>query len=123
MRVMRWPAGAWMNNLTGIAVHGTVHPDFKAVKAAFEQNFAERDELGGACCVYHKGEKVVDLWGGTRDLASGDPWEEDTMVIVFSLTKGMSAMTLRWRTPADGSTMMRVSPTTGRNSRKTANSP
>ena len=65
-----------------------------AVKTAFEANFAQRGELGGACCVYHNGEKVVDLWGGTRDAASGDPWQEDTMIIVFSLTKGMSAMTL-----------------------------
>lgn len=80
--------------LQKIEVHGIVHPDFEAVKTAFEENFAERDELGGACCIYHNGEKVVDLWGGVRDRASGDPWEEDTMVIVYSLTKGMSAMTL-----------------------------
>ncbi len=76
------------------AVSGSVHPDFMAVETAFKANFTERGELGGACCVYHKGEKVVDLWGGTRDAASGEPWIEDTMVVVFSLTKGMSAMTL-----------------------------
>jgi CubicO group peptidase (beta-lactamase class C family) len=83
-----------MSDRKKIVVNGTVHPDFRAVKTAFEGNFAERGELGGACCVYHNGEKVVDLWGGTRDVASGDPWQEDTMVVVFSLTKGMSAMTL-----------------------------
>jgi Toprim domain/Beta-lactamase len=71
-----------------------VRPDFAAVRTAFEENFTKRAELGGACCVYRDGEKVVDLWGGIRDATTGAPWEEDTMVIVYSLTKGMSAMTL-----------------------------
>lgn len=38
--------------------------------------------------------KVVDLWGGVRDKASGEPWQEDTMVLVYSTTKGLAAMTL-----------------------------
>jgi len=37
---------------------------------------------------------VVDLWGGCRDAKTGAPWEEDTMAIVFSTTKGMSALAL-----------------------------
>jgi CubicO group peptidase (beta-lactamase class C family) len=64
------------------------------VRDAFAENFARRHELGGACCVYHHGEKVVDLWGGIRNKATGEPWEEDTMVIVYSSTKGLAAMTL-----------------------------
>ncbi len=44
--------------------------------------------------MYYRGEKVVDLWGGVRTKASGEPWEEDTMVIVYSTTKGLAAMTL-----------------------------
>ncbi|HVE58916.1 MAG TPA: serine hydrolase domain-containing protein, partial [Pyrinomonadaceae bacterium] len=44
--------------------------------------------------VYHKGEKVVDLWGGVRNVKTGAPWEEDTMALVYSATKGMAAMTL-----------------------------
>ncbi len=83
-----------MDGQTKIVVNGTIQPDFKAVKTAFEENFTQRGELGGACCVYYNGEKVVDLWGGIRDAASRELWQEDTMVIVFSLTKGMSAMTL-----------------------------
>ena len=43
---------------------------------------------------YVEGEKVVDLWGGVRDGRSDDPWEEDTLVIVYSTSKGLSAMTL-----------------------------
>ena len=48
----------------------------------------ERGELGGAVCVVVAGEVVVDLWGGLRNEATGEPWEEDTMVLVFSATKG-----------------------------------
>jgi CubicO group peptidase (beta-lactamase class C family) len=44
--------------------------------------------------VYRHGEKVVDLWGGIRNKATGEPWEEDTMVIVHSTTKGLAAMAL-----------------------------
>lgn len=45
-------------------------------------------------CVYYHGEKVVDLWAGVRDRATGAPWAEDTMVIVYSVTKGLAAMAL-----------------------------
>jgi CubicO group peptidase (beta-lactamase class C family) len=44
--------------------------------------------------VYLDGEKVVDLWGGIRNKETSDPWERDTMVVVHSATKGLSAMTL-----------------------------
>lgn len=83
-----------MGDLPELLVNGFVSPRFAGVKTAFEENFTKRNELGGACCVYLNGEKVVDLWGGVRDPATGAPWEDDTMVIVFSLTKGMSAFTL-----------------------------
>jgi CubicO group peptidase (beta-lactamase class C family) len=64
------------------------------VRDAFEQNFAERGELGGACCAYYRGEKAVDLWGGVRNKVTGEPWDRDTMVVVHSATKGLAAMTL-----------------------------
>jgi CubicO group peptidase (beta-lactamase class C family) len=44
--------------------------------------------------VYRHGEKVVDLWGGVRNKATGESWEADTMVLVHSATKGLAAMTL-----------------------------
>lgn len=80
--------------MTPAAVHGTVRAGFEAVREAFAGNFAERNELGGACCIYLHGEKVVDLWGGVRNAATGEPWEADTMVLVHSATKGFAAMTL-----------------------------
>jgi CubicO group peptidase (beta-lactamase class C family) len=74
-------------------VHGHVSTGFEGVHEAFAANFTRRREFGGACCVYLNGEKVVDLWGGARN-AAGEPWERDTMVVVHSATKGLSAMTL-----------------------------
>ena len=75
-------------------VHGTVAPGFEEVKTEFERNFLERSELGAACAIYHRVEKVVDLWGGYRDRKTSDPWKEDTLVLVFSTTKGISALTV-----------------------------
>jgi CubicO group peptidase (beta-lactamase class C family) len=76
------------------AVEGHVSRGFENVRDAFIENFTRRRELGGACCVYLHGEKVVDLWGGIRNKQTGEPWEENTMVIVYSTTKGLAAMTL-----------------------------
>lgn len=76
------------------AIQGHVSKGFEAVRDAFAENFSRRKELGAACCVYRQGEKVVDLWGGIRNKVSGEPWEEDTMVMVHSATKGLAAMTL-----------------------------
>ena len=75
-------------------IQGHVSRGFEPVRDAFEQNFARRAELGGACCVFYRGEKVVDLWGGVRNEVTGEPWERDTMVVVHSATKGLAAMTL-----------------------------
>lgn len=77
-----------------VRIEGHASAGFYAVRDAFAENFSRRRELGGACCVYHRGEKVVDLWGGVRDGTSGEPWQEDTMVVVYSATKGLAAMTL-----------------------------
>ena len=77
-----------------VSVFGSVAPGFEPVREAFARNFAERGEVGAACAVYRHGEKVVDLWGGLRDRASGAPWEEDTVVLVFSTTKGLSALAM-----------------------------
>ncbi len=65
---------------------------FEAVRDAFEANFADGLEVGAAFSAYHRGQKVVDLWGGTADADTGRPWEEDTIILVFSTTKGMTAM-------------------------------
>jgi CubicO group peptidase (beta-lactamase class C family) len=75
-------------------VGGAVVPGFEEVRAEFERNFAERGEIGAAVAAYWRGEKVVDLWGGRRTPEGDEPWEEDTLVVVNSITKGLAAMTL-----------------------------
>ena len=77
-----------------IDIHGFVSSGYEAVREAFAENFSKRREIGAACCVYHKGERVVDLWGGVKNFKTGEPWEENTMALVYSATKGLSAMTL-----------------------------
>ena len=76
------------------AIEGTVSPGFEAVRGVFAENFARRHELGGACCAYHHGEKIVDIWAGIRNKRTGEPWQRDTMVLVYSATKGLAAMTM-----------------------------
>ena len=83
-----------MSVTTSHAIEGHVSTGFEGVRETFADNFARRRELGAACCAYYRGEKVVDLWGGVRNKQTGEPWEQDTMVIVYSATKGLAAMTL-----------------------------
>ena len=73
-------------------VQGDVDDGYGPVADAFRQNFAERHEIGAACGVYRDGRKVVDLWGGFRDGVTRAAWEQDTLVPMFSTTKGVASM-------------------------------
>ncbi|MFD5593599.1 serine hydrolase domain-containing protein [Streptomyces griseorubiginosus] len=73
-------------------VHGHCDERFAAVRTAFEENFRDRAELGAAVSVSVGGETVVDLWGGWADAARTRPWERDTLVNVWSTTKGPTAL-------------------------------
>ena len=75
-------------------VRGDVDEGYGPVADAFRRNFAERGEVGGACAVYRDGRKVVDLWGGYRNGHTREPWQEDTLVTVFSSTKGVSGLAI-----------------------------
>ena len=75
-----------------VRVQGTCDSEFDRVRAAFEHNFRARGEVGAAVCVYRDGRKVVDLWGGYKNLARTVPWESDTIVIMNSVAKSMSAL-------------------------------
>jgi CubicO group peptidase (beta-lactamase class C family) len=75
-------------------ISGHVKSGFEPVRDAFAENFTRRKELGAACCIYYRGEKVVDLWGGVRNKLTAEPWEEDTMACVFSTTKGLAGLAL-----------------------------
>jgi CubicO group peptidase (beta-lactamase class C family) len=73
-------------------IHGDVAPGFERVTDAFAESFRTRGEVGAACCVYRDGAPIVDIWAGTADPATGRPWNRDTIVIVFSCTKGVTAV-------------------------------
>lgn len=73
------------------AVQGFCAPEFQEVADEFERNFVERGELGAAVAIAMDGRPVVDLWGGTADRESGRPWEKDTLVTVYSCSKGIAA--------------------------------
>ncbi len=74
-------------------LHGNVHPAFADVARMLRRILPRKGPGGAAACVYHKGEKVVDIWGGTCDTA-GTPWQEDTISISFSTTKGVASTLL-----------------------------
>jgi CubicO group peptidase (beta-lactamase class C family) len=75
-------------------IGGVVADGFEPVRAEFEENFTRRGELGAACAAYHRGAVVVDLWGGYRDRTRTAPWEQDTLVLMFSTSKGLAAITM-----------------------------
>lgn len=72
-------------------VEGTCDPRFRGVLDAFVENFEKRDELGASVAMTVEGKSVVDLWGGLK-AEGGAPWEKDSISIVFSATKGASAL-------------------------------
>jgi CubicO group peptidase (beta-lactamase class C family) len=81
-----------MGMAKNVEIHGMVVSGFEAVRSEFERNFSDRKELGAAVAVFHKGVKVVDLWGGIADKTTGQPWQENTLVTLFSTTKGVSSV-------------------------------
>ena len=73
-------------------IQGHVAPGFEPVREAFAQAFTRHGETGAACTVMHQGRTVVQLRGGTTDVAQTQPWQPDTMLLVYSLTKGMTGL-------------------------------
>lgn len=79
--------------MTGTArVEGSVASGFEGVRDEFAANFTERGDVGASVAVHVDGELVVDLWGGTADPATGRPWRADTVGLVYSVTKGATAI-------------------------------
>jgi CubicO group peptidase (beta-lactamase class C family) len=72
-------------------IYGRVEPGFEPVRDAFARNFEAHGEVGAAVCVLQGGRTVVDVWGGKADARSERPWQRDTLAIVFSTTKGITA--------------------------------
>ena len=77
---------------TSVDIQGSCDSRFEQVRQAFAENFAERGEVGAAVSIVHQGKMVVDLWGGHVDTARTRAWQQDTLVNVFSTTKGITAL-------------------------------
>lgn len=73
-------------------VEGNCDPQFAAVRDVFAAQLANPEELGAAVAITLDGRRVVDLWGGHADAARTRPWTPDTIVNLFSTTKGMTAL-------------------------------
>ena len=89
-------AGAGLGYTPGMAtaagIHGECPSRFAAVRDAFAANFATGREVGASFAATLEGDVVVDLWGGHADAARTRPWDQDTIVNVFSTTKAMTAL-------------------------------
>lgn len=86
---------------SAVAVHGTADERFASVAETFASVFEGRPTMGGALAIVVDGEPVVDLWAGVADATTGDPWGESTRSVIFSCSKGVSAIVLG-RLVADG---------------------
>jgi len=73
-------------------VKGKCDQRFDLVYQEFEKNFEERGEVGASVCITIDGETVVDLWGGVADPQNGRPWDQDTVSMIWSCTKGATAL-------------------------------
>ncbi len=73
---------------------GYVAPGFERVRDVFDAGLA--DELGAGFAAVRDGEVLVDIWGGWADRAQTRPWARDTIVPVYSSTKGIAAIVIAW---------------------------
>ena len=77
-----------------VPIQGTADPRFAAVRDAFAVNFQDGLDQGAAFAVVAQGRLVVDLWGGHVDAAGSRPWARDSLVNVWSTTKGVVALAI-----------------------------
>lgn len=75
-----------------VRIHGEWSARFSGLVEAFRRNFAEKQEVGASLCVYHRGEKVADVWAGEKDAKTHAPWSEKTLATVFSVTKSLTSL-------------------------------
>ena len=74
------------------SIGGDVDEGYGKLADVFRRNMSSGQEVGAAVAVYRDGRKVVDLWGGFRNGTTQAPWEQDTLVTVFSTTKGIASL-------------------------------
>ena len=74
-----------------MTVSGSASPAFEPLRDLLARNLADGTDTGASVAVLHDGELVADLWGGTT--GSGEPWAEDSLVMTWSVSKTMAALT------------------------------
>ena len=84
-----------MNGITSkrLQVHGRVAPGFESVQQLFTHAMQTMAEREAQLCVYHRGEKVVDLWAATKE---GSDFSADSLINVFSSGKSLEAIAIAW---------------------------
>ena len=81
-------------NAAPYPARGSYADGFESVARQFARQLKDGEEIGASFAVYRKGKCVIDLWGGKADIETNTPWERDTRVCLFSVTKGFVAMAL-----------------------------
>ncbi len=81
-------------NTAPFPAFGTYADGFEPVARTFASQLASGAEIGAAVSIYHHGQNVVDLWGGKADRERGTPFERNTRIVLFSITKGLVSMAL-----------------------------
>lgn len=69
-----------------------VAPGWEPVRDALVANLESGQDRGAGVAVVHRGELVVDLMGGHRDRNGEVPYGPDALQVVFSTTKGVTAL-------------------------------
>lgn len=81
-------------SITQQQLQGTFEPEFAPLAQLFEHMLQQPQQRGAALCVYQHGQRVVDIWGGVADRAGLQPWQENTLVNIFSSGKPVLAVVL-----------------------------
>jgi len=69
-------------------INGYCEEKYNPVKKIFESYFLKQEEIGASFAIYKEGKPLIDLWGGLKN-KNDKKWEENTIVNVFSATKGI----------------------------------
>lgn len=77
--------------MTSPKVHGSCADELSPLRNLLADNLGSGEDAGAAVAVIREGEVLADLWGG--EARPGTPWQQDTIVQVWSVTKTMAALT------------------------------
>lgn len=75
-------------------IKGHINNDYDEIADSFRKNFELHGEIGASLCIYHNNKKVIDIWGGHKDSARNEEWDENTVVPIFSASKAIAASCL-----------------------------